>query len=318
MGHGLTETDWMAYAGQAPWHRLGTKVGEGLGTAEEFLKASHLDYEVYTETVHRPHGELIPNKQSIVREDTQEVFEIMGKIYTPVQNRDAFSFFDDVVGTGEAVYETAGSLNGGRRIWIMANLQDSRGVKGTDDEIANYLLLSNSHDGTEEISMRWAPMRVVCANTLAIALRQGDKTKWAARHTANVMKRAYGAREVLGFAKYYQDQLMDQIDVIASKQWVASDMDAFLEHVFDYNSAEDIKTHHSKLDAANNVRELFEGGIGMDIKGIGGTAYAGYQALTEHIDRHRNVKTDDSAVFSSWFGPMAKLRQQAWNYVVAV
>ena len=315
MSHGITETDEMMYVGAAPWHRLGVELPE-LATSAQALVAAKMDWTVSTETVHRADGSIIPNKQAIIREDTQEVFEIMGKIYTPVQNADAFSFFDDVVGAGQAVYETAGSLNGGRRIWIMADLKGTRGVNGTDDLIANKLLLSNSHDGTEEISMRWSPIRVVCANTLSVALNQGNKTKWAARHTANAMKRVYDAREVLGFAQVYHDQLMDQLDAIAQKQWIASDLEAFLEHVFDYNS-EDDKVHHSKLDAANNVRELFEGGIGMDIKGIAGTAYAGYQAFTEHVDRHRNVRTDDSAVFSSWFGPMAKARQSAWEYVTA-
>ena len=159
-------------------------------------------------------------------------------------------------------------------------------------------------------------MRVVCANTLTIAIAQGLPNKWAARHTPNVMKRTVDAREAIGLARHRMDAFMDQVDAVAGKAWAASDLQGFLEHVFDF-SHKDERVHRAKVDAANTVRELFEDGVGNDIPEVRHTAWAAHNAMTEYIDRHRDVKTLDSAVFSSWFGPMGSLRQRSWDYVTA-
>jgi phage/plasmid-like protein (TIGR03299 family) len=143
MPAGITGSDGMMYTGAIPWHGLGVKL-DNPATAEEAIKAAELDWEVETRSVYQyaisdtrqfySHLE-IPNKNAIVRKDTNEAFAIMSNGYEPVQNKDAFGFFDSVIGQGEAIYHTAGSLYGGRKVWILAKLPDDIVVSNQDREV---------------------------------------------------------------------------------------------------------------------------------------------------------------------------------------
>ena len=201
MPAGITATDGMMYTGNAPWHKLGVKL-DNPATAAEAIEAAQMEWSVITKPVYARNQaggfEEVDGKRAIVRADTQEVFTIMGNGYEPVQNKDAFSFFDAVIGQGEAIYHTAGSLYGGKRIWVMAKLPDD--IKITpDDVIQPYILLSNSHDGSTALRMQITPIRVVCANTLSVAL--GSNGGFYAKHTRNVMQRAKDAREVKEYVR---------------------------------------------------------------------------------------------------------------------
>ena len=187
-----------------PWHGLGVAV-DSPATAAEAITAASLDWRVTTNPVlirnsHTHVFEPIRGKVAIVREDTQEVFSVMGDGYEPVQNVDSFSFFDAVIAQGEAMYHTAGSLFGGRKVWILAKLPGDIVVTDTD-KIEKYILLSNSHDGSSALRMKFTPIRVVCNNTLGIALSGHEG--FYAKHTRNVLTRATEAREALGLAAQY-------------------------------------------------------------------------------------------------------------------
>ena len=147
-------------------------------TAKEAIAQCGLDWEVETRAVYQyapMEGNryykhlLIPNKQAVVRTDTEQAFTVMGNGYIPVQNREAFNFFDSVIAQGEAIYDSAGSFFGGRKVWILAKLPGDIAVSDTD-KIGKYILLSNSHDGSSALRMKFTPIRIVCSNTLAIAL----------------------------------------------------------------------------------------------------------------------------------------------------
>jgi phage/plasmid-like protein (TIGR03299 family) len=114
--------------------------------------------------------------------DRARVLEIVGEGYQPLQNWDAFAFFDHAVGQGQARYETAGAIDGGRRIWLLAALSADPICPVRDDLVIPYLLLANGHDGRLMVHMKFTPVRVVCQNTLAIALRDGDGRHISVRH----------------------------------------------------------------------------------------------------------------------------------------
>ena len=334
MAHKLTTrkdgTVEMAYTGDKPWHGLGNPVPNAM-TSKEAIEAASMDWNVITTPVYiNLNGEhlQVPDKAAIIREDTQEVFNILSDRYTPVQNVEAFQFFDAVVAAGSAIYHTVGSLDGGRRVWIAAKLPTTLKVTN-QDLIEKYILLSNSHDGTKALTMQLTPIRVVCNNTLSVALKE-KTTRFYGRHTPNILSRAKNAQELLGLSEAYFQLFMDGVTALAAKKMKESDMQAMLVQLF---KLEEHKVDERKMRAETEysvakVRELFESGKGNDLKGVKGTAWAAYNAVTEFVDSYRLVgkgmgskdsttlATADRRVDASWFGKGADLRQSAWDYLL--
>ncbi len=205
MAHELHIEDGRAsimYVGREPWHGLGTKLDRP-ATAAEAIKAAHLDYEVRKIPLHAHEngfGLRVEGKYAVVpankwNQPTCPIFGIVGEGYRILQNVEAFAWFDSIVGAGAAVYHTAGALGEGERVWILAKLPGHMQV--ADGDIANkYLLLSNSHDGNSSVQIRFTPVRVVCANTLSQALREGGATI-RVTHTRDLKERLVQARRNL-------------------------------------------------------------------------------------------------------------------------
>ena len=167
----------MMYHGERPWHKLGKPLDHP-ATATEAITAAGLDWSVTLspcyaggegDEVDAPKYLPIAGKRAVVRTDRQLAIGVVGTRYRPIQNTDAFGFFDAVVGEGKAIYETAGSLNDGRRIWMLARVPGDIWV-ADEDNVKKYLLLCNSHDGGSPLRALFTPIRVVCENTLRAAL----------------------------------------------------------------------------------------------------------------------------------------------------
>jgi phage/plasmid-like protein (TIGR03299 family) len=186
----------MAYnrAKGAPWHGKGTAV-EGLMTAGECIRKAGLDWGVakIPLRLNDEGGLPLSGLSALVRtdrpiDDQTRVLSVVGDEYQPLQNWDAFRFFDAAVGSGKARYETAGSISNGKRIWLLASLGDPiTPVKG--DDVSPYLLLANGHDGQLMVHVKFTPVRVVCQNTLAMALVDGDRRHVALRHDRTLKRR---------------------------------------------------------------------------------------------------------------------------------
>lgn len=197
--HGQVE---MAYANGIPWHGLGTQV-EGLMTSKEALEKAHLEWMVTKQLVYqkmldgsfRP----IPSKYATVRSDNELPLGVVGEKYQVLDNVDAFAFFDEIVQEGLAMYETCGSMKGGRVIWILAKLPNHVKI-GEGDEVIPYLLLTNTHDGSGSVKIMPTFIRVVCNNTLQMALGDGRKKRsiYNIRHTKNMFNKVDDAREAIG------------------------------------------------------------------------------------------------------------------------
>lgn len=167
----------MFYVGDMPWHREGRKLIDPPTTSEAIIMAG-LDWEVQKTQLFTNNNQLVKNYYGIMRMDSHEVLGVVGKGYTPLQNKVAFSFFDPLLDQKFLEYETAGSLGEGEIIWVLAKIKNNHEfrVKG-DDIVQKYLLLSNSHDGKSAVSVKFTPIRVVCQNTLSLALSQGETTR---------------------------------------------------------------------------------------------------------------------------------------------
>jgi len=194
---------------EKPWHGLG-QIVEGYPTSAEALRLAGLNFEVVKlPNIHRLEGgtEIVSDSSFFTcRKDNGAILGgKLGADYNVVQNADAFAFFDAIVGGDGIMYETAGALGQGERIFITAKLPDYIRV-GSDDLTEKYLFLTTSHDGSGSIMAAFTPVRIVCQNTLNAALRSSTRTI-RIRHTANAQDRLKEAHKVMGIASKLSDEL---------------------------------------------------------------------------------------------------------------
>lgn len=187
---------------KALWDGLGSSVA-GTQSSEEAIVSAGLDWNVYQDEVYTKEGIKIPGAYANIRDKDNRPLGIVGERYNIVQNSEAFNFTDDLLGEG-VEYEQAGSLKGGKVIWLLAKLPDS--YKILDDKVEPYLLFSSSHDGSGSIKVAMTPMRIACMNTLNLALKKAQRS-WSARHTGNINTKLEQARQTLGFATTYMEEL---------------------------------------------------------------------------------------------------------------
>jgi len=312
------EVESMMYYGATPWHRLGKEVA-GLATAQEAITAAGLDWDVELIPIHiRENGgyRQVEGQQAIARKTDKKIYGIVGSRYTPIQNRDSFKFFDGVVGTGGAVYETAGSLLEGRRTWILANLKDSLGIAG--EEIKKYLLLMNSHDGSLALQMFWTPIRVVCWNTLSAALSHADGTRFYSRHTAGAADRIESAKELLGLAQRYYSEFEEKAKMLVQKQLPPAEMPKLLMAAFGTTGAKPVPMVTANL--MERAKEAIFTGPGADNQKIAGTAWQAFNGIAYYADHLRNYRggTDDARLGGLLFGTGMAMKQRAWKFLAKV
>jgi len=179
----------------------------GAKSSSEAIKLAGLDWNVYQSDVYtyNQNGKkiAIEGKYANIRDDNNNILGIVSDRYKIIQNSEAFNFTDQLIGEG-VTYETAGSLNGGKRVWMLAKLPTQYIID--EDDIETYIVFSNSHDGSTAIKIAITPIRVVCKNTLNLALKT-SKRQWSAVHSTNIEKRIEEAKEVLKMSSKYMDNL---------------------------------------------------------------------------------------------------------------
>ncbi|EXG84518.1 phage/plasmid-like protein TIGR03299 [Clostridium sp. ASBs410] len=201
------EVENMFYTREKPWHGLGTMVQEAPTSADALILAG-LDWNVIQTPIQTVEGYPIPGFRANIRDFDNKILGVVTSRYKVVQNRDAFAFTDELLGEG-VTYETAGSLQEGRRTWMLAKLPHRYIISG--DEIISYLVLMNSHDGSGSIKAAMTPIRVVCNNTLNLALSTA-KRFWSTNHTGDIGGKLEEARYTLLYADKYMGELGKAID----------------------------------------------------------------------------------------------------------
>lgn len=311
MSHGLEEKNGklsMAYTGQSPWHKGGVYLGETEATAEEMLKASGLDWEVSTQEISCG-GSIVSDFKAIVREDTQEVLGIRGQKYIPYQNSEAFKVLDPFIGIGKGIWHTAGVLGKGERIWIQAKLPGYIEVT-KNDIIEKYFLLVNSHNGSTGIKLLFSPQRVVCQNTLQMALVSGESSIMNVRHTKNHEIKIKQALKIIGLV----EQIAKDFETDAKKMYELkmsdADIDNYLAEIITIagEAKEKIKLYTDK--SYIRYRDYIEGGLGTDIQGVKGSLWGAYNAVTEAVD-HTDRKIKNELQYKM-FGTGAIIKDKAW------
>ena len=192
----------MFYTREKPWHGLGIEV-KNAPTSEDALRLAGLDWKVVQQSVQTTAGIPLNGFYANVRETDGKVLGVVTDKYKVVQNADAFAFTDALLGEG-VTYETAGSLQEGKKVWLLAKLPQKYIISG--DEITPYLVFSNSHDGSGAIKVAMTPVRVVCNNTLNLALEKARRI-WSTVHTGNLNEKMQDARQTLLYAENYMAEL---------------------------------------------------------------------------------------------------------------
>lgn len=184
-----------------PWHGLGKIVAEA-PTSEDAIHLAGLDWDVVQQKIYLEDGTEIKDAYANVRSTDNKPLGIVGNRYQIVQNVEAFSFTDSLLGEG-VKYETAGSLKDGKTIWLLAKLPDKYEILG--DKIDPYIVFTNTHDGTGSVKVAMTPVRVVCNNTLNMALHSATRT-WTTRHTGDINKKLTDAQNTLQLAQNYMNE----------------------------------------------------------------------------------------------------------------
>lgn len=305
----------MFYVNETPWHGLGTYL-EQVPTVGEAIARAGLDWTVRVEELYYddPAGQRIRvQSAATVRNSDEKVLGIVSPGYTPLQNADAFNWFEPFVESGEITFETAGALREGKHVWILARITGDPGEVAKDDIVRKYLLLANGHDGSMAAMVALTPIRVVCANTLAVAMDGGGSAKIRAVHTARVKETLEMIRGAINLANQQFEASMDLYSELAKRDINGDDFAAFVKMVFgrkhksrEMQEVEDRKTER----ILEEVQPLFEQGHGNDLPSVRGTWWAAYNSITEYLSYHRG-NGDDRRLDSLWFGQGAVHNRKA-------
>ena len=264
----------MFYTRTKPWHGLGTMVMEA-PTSKDALILAGLDWHVIQKPLLTYDEIPVPGFKANVRDSDNQVLGVVTDRYKVVQNEDAFAFTDSLLGEG-VTYETAGSLQNGRRTWILAKLPQRYIISG--DEITPYLVFMNSHDGSGAIKAAMTPIRVVCQNTLNLALSRAKRT-WSADHVGDIRGKLEDARNTLLYAGQYMEELGKAIDGLSKIRLSDRKVYEYIDALFPLadNATEAQKKNLLRLKEDVKAR-YFEA---PDLKAVGKNAYRFVNAVSD-------------------------------------
>ena len=304
----------IAYAGEAPWHKLGQQLTPG-ASIDEWTREAGLAYTVLespvldrTEAASEP--ETFKGRKVLHRSDTGGALAVVSDSYHVVQPAEVMGFFEKLVQLGGFELETAGVLSHGRRVWGLARVNDGAEILG-GDIVRPYVLLGTSYDGTMATVAKFTSVRVVCHNTITAALGSGE----AVRVLHSERFDADRVRQDLGIVAGAWDRFLIQSRQLAGQPLSAEGADQFVRALLEPYKSPGVPVEESR--AYRRVLELFNGkGIGSDIPGVMGTRWGMLNAVTELVD-HERGRSDNTRMESAWFGTGANLKNRALELLSA-
>lgn len=281
----------MMYTRETPFHGLGTRVEEA-PNSREALHLAGLDWTVDSRPVYDELIREIPGYKANVRSSDNKTLGIVTNRYKIVQNTEAFEFTDNLIG-GDVHYETAGSLNGGKRIWLLAKLP-THIILG--DDVDPYLCFTNSHDGTGSIRACMTPIRVVCNNTLNLAFRT-TKRQWSTKHVGDIEAKMAEARSVLQFADEYMEAMGFHAEKLAKTKVSLADLNAVLDEMF---PAKEDDSECKKRNAAKAKEEIMVCYYAPDLENFRGTAWGAVNAISDFATHNQPRRNTENYRENNW------------------
>jgi len=310
----------MAYAGDLPWHGLGTKVSNDL-TPQQMMQKAGVDWRVEeVESFIRYKGDnVLTGQKSLVRESDGKILTNVGKDWHPVQNEQAFEFFNEYVLAGDMEMHTAGSLKGGNYVWALAKVKESFDLFG-GDQVDSYMLFSNPHVYGKSIDIRFTPIRVVCNNTLTFALNsQAQRAVKVGHRTAfdaDTVKATMGIAHEK-FAKY-----KEMAQFLGQKRFTVESLMGYYNEVFPLTSGQDKQkdgiTQDNISRVAKQAFEVLETQPGAEF--AEGSWWQAFNSVT-YVTDHLQGRNADNRLHSQWFGSnqlrKIKAAEKAVEYALA-
>lgn len=314
------------------WHKSGMILDHTF-TASEAIEHANLDYQVDLAPIYakfsddknltpEQRGKKIETHFATFRRDTLDVFGVVGSKYEVIQNKEVFRFFDGIVEKGEAIYETAGCLGLGETIFVTAKLPKNIILPG-EDIIEKYILLTSSHDGTGAVTALFTPTRVVCANTLAMALTNGTN-RFVVRHTKSAHDRITAGAKLMGLVNKSSEQLELALNAMSKIKVTDEQLVDYIRQVF--LTDEEIKQliatgDHRQTDVStrkiNVMDEIYNysyRGVGQDTDTTKGTLFGAYSSISGYFNNKKEYKNNDAKMRSLVFeGNDFKVNQKAFE-----
>ena len=321
------EIETMAYAGAEPWHGLGVQVDGNL-TPIEMMQAADLDWTVSTrpaytinEPVHREGMDesnliYVEGHNFITRDSDNKILSHCGPDYIPVQNEQIFDFFKKFTEAGHMTMETAGSLKSGSEIWGLAKIAADFQLPG-GDEVKGYLLINQPHVAGKAMVIKFTPIRVVCNNTLTVALNDGGAAFRMPHIREFDMDVRTAAEEALGLSKARQQEFQEQAEFLASKQYTGDTVANFIAELYQKDlfieKAKDpqIVMREKFVRSAEMVMTAIDQSPGATLKAAKGTWWGALNGVTFVEDHQRKGQETGNAMHSAWFGAGANRKAKA-------
>ncbi|MFG6962217.1 DUF932 domain-containing protein [Burkholderia pseudomallei] len=308
----------MAYVGQEPWHGLGNKLAPKQ-PLQTWAKAAGMDWSIEEAEVRFVAGNknlgsihAFPEQKVLYRSDNKAPLSVVSARYQVVQPAEILEFYRDLTEHSGFELETAGVLKDGKKLWALARTGQSVTLKGKDT-VNGYVLLATACDGTLATTAQHTSVRVVCNNTLQIAL--GDsagavKVGHRSQFDAQAVKRQ------LGIAVSSWDAFMVRMKALSERKMSDGAAEKFLRRVLTYPTTNPANRDVLAVNerAIKAVAELYSGrGKGADLASASGTAWGLLNAVTEYVDHRRRARSDDHRRDAAWFGSGATLKDRAWD-----
>lgn len=306
----------MAYVGATPWHGLGSRLSPKQ-PIEIWQREAGMDWKIQDSPVHFKSDSIgalgsihtFPDQKVLYRSDTKAPLSVVSQRYQVVQPREVLEFYRDLTEVSGYELETAGVLKGGRKFWALARTGQGTTLKG-NDQVNGYLLLATSCDGTLATTATPTTVRVVCNNTLTIAL-DGSAKAIKVLHSTRFDPQA--VKKQLGVAVSQWDNFMHRMQMLSERkvQWHEA-MGFFMNVLCDTNPNTPLPAVLPNERALRKVQCLYEGqGRGSTLESAQGTAWGLLNAVTEYVDHERRARSIEYRMDSAWFGQGAQLKQRA-------
>ena len=268
------EVETMFYTREKPWHGLGVQVHDA-PTSENALWLAGLDWKVVQKDIYTEGRVQIPGYKANVRNTDGRVLGVVTDRYKVVQNEEAFSFTDELLGKGVR-YETAGSLQGGRKVWLLARLPKEYIITG--ERISPYLVFSNTHDGSGAVRVAVTPVRVVCNNTLNLALSSA-KRSWSMVHTGDIKCKIQEAADTLFRAEDYMEKLGKEIEKLRGLEVTDQQVKDYIEILLPLEKGPTPTQRKNIARLRDGIAQRYYDA--PDLQGVGKNAYRFINAVSD-------------------------------------
>lgn len=304
------------------WHGLG-EIVDGALTWEQAIEKAHMNWEVTKRQLSDPMTGNLVDTYGIFRTDTQRFLGNVGDRYTPIQNTFQFAFMDKILGEGNAHYETAGILGNGERVFMLANLSEEYDIHGAGDIHKAYLAGVGSHDGSTSQRFFTTEVRIVCANTLQIALSAAKGAGVSVKHTAKAEARMNNKVGILQAGRDAFASTMEKLEILAERKVDGAIVANTLAKLFNVNLESELPT--KTVNTFERIKELFEGNDNDAFPQFRGTGYNLINAITEYTDHFKPVRltagregmdAETVRADSAMFGLGADFKRNAFDIVM--